>query len=282
MARKPVDHIRPYFPLAGLFLAWILLPIPIKKALRKGFHEFQAPSWEALSWGRDLQNFWSVRTQSHSELISQGRDLARLNGAYRLQVMENESLRQEIKRMETLLDLPPRPRYHYEVARVTHRQIGTWWHEMTVRKGRDHGILEGNGVVYAGGVVGKVQKVYSGTSVVRLVTSPGFRMPATFQGQTQPLYIQGWQGGGLNKPQGRVRNVPISTQVSPDSPGYLVSTSLGQVFPNGLHIGKVEQLEQASNGLFQEGTVTFPSELYNLNEVAILVYPSRARPAKNP
>ena len=133
-----------------LFLAWALLPIPVKKAVRNGFHEFQAPSWEALSWGRDLQNFWAGRANRHSELISQGRDLARLNGAFRLQVMENESLRQELQRMEALLDLPPRQRYRYEVARVTHRQIGTWWHEMVVRKGRDDGITEGNGVVYAG------------------------------------------------------------------------------------------------------------------------------------
>ena len=249
----------------------MLVPIPLKRAARTCFHEFQAPSIEALSWTRELQNFWAVRTQSHGELIEQGRDLARLNGAYRLQVMANESLRQEVRRMETLLELPPRPRYHYEVARVTHRQIGTWWHEMTVRKGRDHGIMEGIGVVYAGGVVGKVQKVHAGTAVVRLVTSPGFRMPATFQGQTQPLYIQGWQSNGLGKPEGRVRNVPISTHVNPERPGYLVSTSLGQVFPNGLHIGKVVELEQASNGLFKEGPVTFPSVLYSLNEVAILV-----------
>ena len=254
-----------------LLLAWALLPIPVKKAVRNGFHEFQAPSWEALSWGRDLQNFWAGRANKHSELISQGRDLARLNGAFRLQVMENESLRQELQRMEALLDLPPRPRYRYEVARVTHRQIGTWWHEMVVRKGRDDGITEGNGVVYAGGVVGKVQKVYEGTSIVRLVTSPGFRMPATLHGQTQPLFIQGLQHGSIGKPTGRVRNVPISSNVTPENPGYLVSTSLGQVFPNGLHIGKVEHLEQSSNGLFREGTVQFPSELYNLNEVAILV-----------
>ena len=271
MAKKPGEQLRPFFPLAGLIIVWMILPIAAKKALRTGFHEFQAPSWEALSWSRDLQNFWSYRSESHSELIRQGRDLARLNGAYRLQVMENESLRGEVSRLENLLALPAQPRYSYEISRITHRQISTWWHEMIVRKGRDHNIMEGNGVVYAGGIVGKVQKVYAGTSVIRLVTSPGFRMPATFQGDTQPLYIQGWQNNGLGKPLGRVRNVPVSTRVSPENPGLLVSSSLGLVFPNGLHIGTVESLEQSSNGLFQEGPITFPTELYHLKEVAILI-----------
>ena len=249
----------------------MLLPIPIKKALRISFYEFQAPSWEALSWTRDLQNFWGHRSESHTELIQEGRDLARLNGAYRLQVMENESLRLEVSRLETLLDLPAQPNFRYEIARITHRQISTWWHEMIVRKGREDGIMEGAGVVYAGGIVGKVQKVYAGTSVIRLVTSPSFRMVATFQGDTQPLYIQGWQSAGLGTPQGRIRNVPVSVHLSKENPGLLVSSSLGGVFPSGLHLGTVNRLEQSSNGLFKEGPVAFPLDLYHLNEVAILV-----------
>jgi len=249
----------------------MLLPISIKKALRISFYEFQAPSWEALSWTRDLQNFWAHRSESHTELIQEGRDLARLNGAYRLQVMENESLRLEVSRLETLLDLPTQPNFRYEIARITHRQISTWWHEMIVRKGHKDGIMEGAGVVYAGGIVGKVQKVYAGTSVIRLVTSPSFRMVATFQGDTQPLYIQGWQSAGLGTPQGRIRNVPVSVHLSEENPGLLVSSSLGGVFPSGLHLGTVDRLEQSSNGLFKEGPVAFPSDLYHLNEVAILV-----------
>jgi rod shape-determining protein MreC len=142
---------------------------------------------------------------------------------------------------------------------------------MIVRKGRKDGVMEGAGVVYAGGIVGKVQKVYAGTSVIRLVTSPSFRMVATFQGDTQPLYIQGWQSAGLGTPQGRIRNVPVSVHLSKENPGLLVSSSLGGVFPSGLHLGTVDRLEQSSNGLFKEGPVAFPSDLYHLNEVAILV-----------
>ena len=32
--------------------------------------------------------------------------------------------------------------------------------------------------------------------------------------------------GSIGKPTGRVRNVPISSNVTPENPGYLVSTSL--------------------------------------------------------
>ncbi len=271
MARKPVEQLKPFFPLLCLVLAWALIPIPLKKFFRSSLHEFQAPSWEAMSWARDLQNFWAHETKSKTELLEMNRDLARLNGAYRLQVMQNESLRQEVKRMENLLDLPSQTSYKYEVARVVHRQIGSWWHEMIVRKGRDNGILEGAGVVYAGGIVGKVRKVYSGTSIIRLVTSPSFRMVATFQGDTQPVYIQGWQQSGLGTPLGRVRNAPVSIRVSPQNPALLVSSRLGGVFPSGLPIGTVKVLGQASSGLSQEGPVNFPSDLFQLNEVAILV-----------
>ena len=272
MARKTVDQLKPFLPLLGLLVLWIVIPIGIKRTLHKPFYEFQAPSWEALSWMRDLQDYWTYRTYTHGELIQKGRDLARLNGAYRLKIMENETLRQENHRLEQLLGLPRQPGFRYEIARVTHRQMGTWWHEMIVRKGADYNIPEGAGVVYAGGVVGKVQKVYEGTSVIRLITSPNFRMVATFQGDSQPLFIQGWQNNEqFAIPEGRVRNVPVSLKVSENNPGMLISSRLGGVFPSGLPIGTVQHLEQSPSGIFQEGAVTFPTDLYHLNEVAILV-----------
>lgn len=250
----------------------MFVPIGLKRSLNNAFYEFQAPSWEALSWMRDLQDHWGDRTYTHGQLIQQGRDLARLNGAYRLKTMENDTLRHENKRFEAILGLPSQPGFRYEIARVIHRKMGTWWHEMTVRKGSDDGIPESAGVVYAGGVVGKVRQVNPGTSVIRLVTSPNFRMVATLQGDTQPLFIQGWQD---NKqfviPAGRVRNVPVSLNVTPDNPGILISSRLGGVFPSGLPIGTVHKLEQSTNGLFQEGAVTYPTDLYDLHEVAILV-----------
>jgi rod shape-determining protein MreC len=272
LARKTLDQFKPFLPLLGILVLWIILPVAVKRSINRPFYEFQAPSTEVLSRIRELKSFWTDRTYTHGELIQHGRDVSRLNAAYRLQIMENETLRKENERLEELLGLPSQPGFRYEVARVTHRQIGSWWQEMIVRKGADHGIPEGAGVVYAGGVVGKVQKVYSGTSVIRLVTSPNFKMVATLQGDSQPLYILGWQNNKpFGVPQGRVRNVPVSLKVSPESPGILVSSRLGGVFPSGLPIGTVQELEQSPSGIFQEGYVTFPPELYQLNEVAILV-----------
>jgi rod shape-determining protein MreC len=250
----------------------MFLPIAIKRSLDDAFYEFQAPSWEAESRIRELQDYWSDRTYTHGQLIQQGRDISRLCAVYRLKSDENATLREENKRLEGLLGLQGQPGFRYEVARVIHRQMGTWWHELTVRKGLDHDIPEGAGVVYSGGVVGKVRKVYPGTCVIRLVTSPNFRMVATLQGDTRPLFIQGWQDDKqFVIPVGRVRNVPISLKVTPEDPGILVSSRLGGVFPSGLHIGTVHNLEQSANGLFQEGAVQYPSALYHLHEVAILV-----------
>ena len=83
-----------------------LIADPCKESSPKWFSRISGTFLGGSLLGRDLQNFWAGRANRHSELISQGRDLARLNGAFRLQVMENESLRQELQRMEALLDLP--------------------------------------------------------------------------------------------------------------------------------------------------------------------------------
>jgi len=140
-----------------------------------------------------------------------------------------------------------------------------------IRKGRDAGIVPGAGVVFAGGVVGRVREVYAYTARVELVTSRTFRMAARFEGETRPVRYEGTVIPALRNPVGSVRDVPSDLYASPEEPLRLVSTRLGGVFPDGLPIGEVRYLETDASGLFQRGVVHLDSALLSLNEVAVLL-----------
>lgn len=204
-------------------------------------------------------------------MIEAGRDLARLNAAYELSSQENSALRHEIKNLEELLDLPTLPDFSYEIARVARRDQNTWWQHLTLRKGKNYNIPKGAGVIFAGGVVGRVKEVHSHTCIVELVSSPSFRIAGHFENDFRPVTFQGNGNGLLSKPSGQVREVPLDIPATPDQPQRVISSHLGGAFPTGLTIGWVDKLDAAPDGLFAQGNVYVDPRLNALQEVAILI-----------
>jgi len=271
VAQPRLEKYRPILALGLFLIAWWVLPTAVKSFIEAGFSTAQAPSWIASSHMEDLESFWAKRNHSKVELIEAGQQLARQKAFYQLQAQRNEALRAEVRRLEDLLDLPSRRRFRYEVARVVRRDLGAWWQKIVIRKGRDHDIPQGAAVVFAGGVVGRVAEVEPLTSVVRLVTSPNFRMAATFAGDDRPVVYQGVPQTGFSRPQGEVRDAPQDLVATRENPKRLVSTSLGGAFPAGLTIGRVPWLEPDASGIFQTGRVRLDNRLLRLHEVAVLV-----------
>lgn len=256
---------------AALLALWWLLPLGLKRASGRVFHEFQAPLWTTQAFLRDLPDYWQGRGRSKDELLGHAVDLARLNAAYALRNQQHDALREEVQRLEQLLGLPPLPDYRYEVARVVRRDLSAWWQEVLVEKGERHGIEPGFAVVFRGGVVGRVRDVFLNTSRVQLISSAQFRTAAHFEGDLRPMQFQGQVNLGLQPAQGRVSAVPPDVNVALDAPRRLVSSRLGGVFPDGLTLGEVFALEAGPDGLFQSGTVRLPPGLHSVREVTILV-----------
>lgn len=271
MLRFPTQAGKPFLVLGIFLLVWLLLPPTLKRFGRNALYEFQAPSAVLASHLEDLGTYWSIRTRSKRDLIETGRELARLNALYRLRADETEALRDYNLRLRRLLDLPAPPGYRFEVARVVRRDLSNWWQSLLIRKGRDAGIVAGAGVVFEGGVVGRVREVHAYTAEVELVSSRTFRMAAHFLGETRPVRYEGGIVPSLRAPKGTVRDVPSDLYASPEEPLTLVSSRLGGVFPDGIRIGEVRFLETDSSGLFQTGVVRLSEELLDLNEVAVLL-----------
>ena len=126
-------------------------------------------------------------------------------------------------------------------------------------------------MIFAGGVVGRVVEVDAFTSRVELVTSPNFRMAASFEGDDRPVVYQGVPQSGFGDAAGEVRDAPQDLVANTQDPLRLVSTRLGGTFPPGLLIGSVSWLEPGNTGIFQAGTVQLDERLLSLNEVSVLI-----------
>jgi rod shape-determining protein MreC len=265
------EQARPFFTLGVILLAWIFLPLAAKVFTRATFFEIQAPLTVADSFVRDLQNFWSNRAHSKDELLRAGRELAGLIARYEYANQQNSHLAGEILRLENLLKIPSLPEFRFEPARVARRDFSGWWHRIVVRKGSNYGITVGAPVVFAGGVVGRVTEVHRYTSVVDLISSPTLRLAAAVDGDPRPISYQGGLNRSFTVPHGIVDFVPLDIYATPSATKRLVTSGLGGVFPAGLTIGEITELQPSADGLFKSGEVRLDRRLGELTEVTVLI-----------
>lgn len=271
MASPRVSRLRPLLVLAFFLAAWWLAPVAVRSFSRASFSLFQAPGWLAYSRIKDLQDFWSLRDHDQAALIAAGRDVQRHANDDDLQLQQTTALRNESERLAELLRLPPEPGFRYEVARVIRRDETAWWQQIVIRKGSQNGLSEGQGVVFAGGVVGRIKEVFPYTAVVELITSPSFRMAANLGSETKPVIYQGVETAPFHKPAGEVHGVMEVPSTLLGQPLRLVSSKLSGRFPEGLMLGEIERFVPSSDGLSQTGIVKLDTRLLNLEEVAVLV-----------
>jgi len=288
LASSRVSQYRPLLVLAIFLALWWLAPVAVRSFSRTSFSLFEAPGWAAYSRLKNLQDYWSLRGHSQTELIEAGRDATHHANAASLQVQEDEALRYENARLAQLLKLPDGQGFHYEYARVIRRDETAWWQQILINKGRRDGVAPDQGVVFAGGVVGRVShqpdSVLETQAWVELSTSPSFRIPASLGYDSNPIIFQGVETAPFHAPTGEAHNVSLSFALPETGPVPLVTSNNAVIFPAGLIIGLVDNLAPGDDGVSKTAMVKLDPRLRNLYEVAVLVpdSPSMTLPAQPP
>ncbi|MCF3649689.1 rod shape-determining protein MreC [Synoicihabitans lomoniglobus] len=271
MPSRRFDQTKPFITLGVLLLVWLIFPTVLKRFARDGFYEMQSPVEVSASYLRELQDYWALRTRSKNDIIAAYRDLGGVVAKYAHSAEENVELRREVARLERLLRLPSFDNYRSEPARVVSRDFNGWWQRLTIRKGANFNLPVGAPVIFAGGVVGRITEVHSTTAIVDLISSPNVRLAASFENDDRPMSFQGGLNPPLSRPQATVEFVPLDLQANPANPQPLVTSGLGGVFPRGLRLGTVIQLEPSLDGLFKTGRVNLDPRLNQVTEVTVLV-----------
>ena len=271
MARIRLDRLTPIVTLFVFLIIWWLTPSFLKLFTQASFQEIQAPIWLATDRLETIANNAVNKTKSKQELIDTISELKRQNAYYKQIKNINENYKAEINRLESILNLPSRDHFRYELAHVIQRNMGSWWQTIRINKGSKHGIQKGDAVIFIGGVVGRVAKTNYYTSQVDLLSNHSFRISASFINDSRPLFYQGKGPDLWGQPKGRIKNAPQDLTTDSARPLQLVTTGLGGTFPEGITIGRVPWLEPDNTGMFQAGEVQLDKRLLGIKEVAVLI-----------
>jgi rod shape-determining protein MreC len=263
-----------YVALSIFVALWILIPSAVRRLNREAFVEFQAPALHLLGKSRDMATFWEKKSRSVEEMAAAGRDLARINAALEIKVNALEDIRRENVRLREITRYNVPAEYMSVVARVATRDSSSWWQRIVIRKGRNDGIRPGAPVVFGNTVVGRVTAVHLTTSEVDLVTSPGFRCTAYLEGDDQNhiVLVNGVASNSLGTAKARVSVIPRDYSMPAGQPARVFTTGMGGVFPSRLVIGYLDGGTYATQvGSFKESLLIPSRDLYNLQEVSVLV-----------
>ncbi|WP_409301940.1 rod shape-determining protein MreC [Peribacillus sp. SCS-155] len=143
------------------------------------------------------------------------------------------------------------------------------WHEMlTINKGTLHGVEKNMAVETSEGLIGKVKSTNKFTSSVQLLTSidPKNRISAIIQGNKDAYgVIEGYD----DKRQALLlKRIPYDKKVKKNS--NVITSGYGGVFPHGLVIGKVIDVEIDEHGLNQKAYIKPATDFYDIHNVIVV------------
>ncbi len=181
------------------------------------------------------------------------------------QLME---LRKENHRLREMLGFKRQTAYTLLPAEVVARDPSQWFETITINKGYADGVQKDMAVVTSEGLVGSVFFVSKNSSRVLMLTDSRRAVSALVQRSREPGFIGIIEGYPEKKGFLRMSNLSPEANIQPGD--TVISSGLGGVFPKGLVIGHVVEVDQDQYGLLQQALVRSSVNFNRLEEVFIV------------
>lgn len=209
-------------------------------------------SWESLVNLQKLKD----------ENIELKQKLARLSAENALL----EESRRENARWAELFQFSKEQDYKLMAALVIGRAMPDWFSVITIDKGSLHGVKPGMPVISTEGVVGQVRQVSANTSTVLLAVDSRSAIGGIVAQTRDYVLIEGDATG-----EGLLRVKPLAQDVRLEIGSEILTSGLGQVYPKGLLVGEIAQVQQDQYGLTVTGLLKPATDFARLEEVFIIL-----------
>lgn len=190
--------------------------------------------------------------------------------SYLIQKNLNETLKKDINELKSLLDLNHTlTEYAIENATILSRNKSYWFNTITIDKGKKDGIKKDMAVITSEGLLGKISKVYSNSSEVKLITSSdtNYKVSVLLQinGNDTHAILNGYDSD-----KNLIKVTGVSKTVTPEKGNIVVTSGLGGLFPAGIYIGEVEEIINDKYDLSKTIYIKTKQNFNNIHYVSVL------------
>ena len=223
---------------------------------------FQEIVSDSINFGKDI---W----KHYFRLISVSEENVRLNKSLK-QAEERNNRLKEIElshdRLKKLFEFKETLHKRVVAAEIIGRDPSPWFKTIIINKGRREGVERGMPVVIPEGIAGLVTDVSRTFAKVLLVVDQNSAVDALIQRNRARGIIKG-------EPSGRLLLQYVQRKHDVRVGDVVVSSGLDGVFPKGIRIGYVHEVDKPDSGIFQQLAVTPYADFEKLEEVLVVLDP---------
>jgi len=198
------------------------------------------------------------------ELLKLNEGLRRENERLQLQAMQGEEAARENARLRQLVGWQLQTSWKLKLARVVLRDPANWWRTVQIDLGSRDGLQVNFPVLTADGLVGRVSSVSLTRSQVTLVGDPNCKVAARVNNETHDSGVIGPSGPLETE---LVELGYLSRNANLKSGQAVLTSGEGGIFPAGIPIGKVVDVQSVDSGSRTEARVKLAANLSALQEV---------------
>jgi rod shape-determining protein MreC len=266
----PSAHARlAFFALLAIVLLVVDSRVGALEALRQGIATMLYPVQRALLVPRELLALGADHLSDVSRLRAENAELRRIEITNARALLQAEQLAAENLQLRELLGARDRATIPSIVAEVLYQTRDPYASKLVLDRGLQHGVLAGQPVIDAHGVVGQVTRVMPLSSEVTLVTDRGAALPVAVArtGQRSVAF------GGLASGMLELRFLSGSSDLRDGD--QLVTSGLDGVFPPGIPVGTVTAIEKSASGGFSSKVLVQPAAKLARNRMLLVMLVDR-------
>jgi len=150
-------------------------------------------------------------------------------------------------------------------ASVVARNPSNWFKTVTINKGESDGVRKDMAVVTSKGLIGHVINVSGNSAEVLLIIDNSSAVGGLVQVTRTPGVVE-----GMADNSGYLKMNYLPKEANVREKQLVISSGLGGIFPKGLPIGRITEVEIESNGLVKYAIVRPFADFNRLEEVLVV------------
>ena len=209
--------------------------------------------------------------KSKHKLYEKYEKLSKKYDKVKLMETKYEEAEKEIKDLKKVLELNNTlSESSYMNATIINRNIGYWYNTITIDKGEKDGIEKDMAVINNDGLIGIVTKTSKLNSTVKLLTTTDTNSKISVKIKVdEDNYIFGLLVGyDKDKKSFIIEGIANNTEIPISS--MVTTTGLGNNFPSGILIGRVDKITKDNFDLARTVLVKSSVDFDNINYVTVL------------
>lgn len=207
-------------------------------------------------WSDFVFSIGRMRTENE-KLLKEKQELLAENSRLHDVERENVFLREQV-------GLLPQEKYELQAATIISQDPQGIGKFIEIDKGLKDGLKEGMAVIVSKGImIGRLEKVSSGQSMVALNTNPKSAINALVAQSGAKALVRGEYGLGMFADSIlQTDSVSIGDEI--------VTSGMGGEIPKGLLLGIVQEVRPSSDHLFRQAAISSPVEISKLEAVFVI------------